>query len=488
MREFLRFKELQTLSKNVIERLQNLRFRAVVRYLLPETRFYKKLFKDFGVDPFKLGSVYDWQKSGLPLIKKSVYMKNPKDFVVIPDKADVFSNYLSFLKSQQEFGQMLDLVLSFDKERILKHYYSPKMVVFSGGTESGSPTPVFITAKEKANMLSLLKIIGELLVKNFFKGEKTVGLNLFPYGPHLAWHAVHHALDINVDLNLCTAAGGAVSSERLVLLADKFKPNVICGMNDYLRNRWLPLAVKRKISLPKRVVFVNGAQKLCDAEIKQIKGLAKKLGVRDCSVLDFYGASELKEDILPECRHKSGFHHIAPLSNIIKTVSVQGNNKEFITDWKFEDNGFAVIWNIDGAGTLLHGYLLGDFYEKVVFNKCPFCKLNTLRLYNVSRIRDVQAQLRLTGLVEEKVKGSRVNLVKLREVALSVKGVKEAQVVLDKTGKKDSLVLYVVSDKPVLSRLRQLFASAEVKPEIKIVSLKKILGKKFKFEGVVVRK
>jgi hypothetical protein len=54
-------------------------------------------------------------------------------------------------------------------------------------------------------------------------------------------------------------------------------------------------------------------------------------------MLDFYGASELKEGIMPECRPGEGFHHIAPLSNIIKTVRVNKMPKgdKLITDWEF---------------------------------------------------------------------------------------------------------------------------------------------------------
>jgi phenylacetate-CoA ligase len=493
MNEYLNYKELQKLSKEAVEKLQNLRFKATVRNLLPHTKFYKNLFSEFGADFFKIKTIYDWKKQGLPLIKKSTYMKKPEEFIVKPDKKKIFSNHLSFLKNQNKFGEIINLILNPEKKKIIKDYYTPKMILFSGGTESGTPTPVFMTAKEKENLMKILENIGQILIKNNFKNENNknemiVGMNLFPYGPHLAWHAVHHAIDISADLNLCTAAGGAIPTERLVMLAKKTKPNVLCGMNEYIRNKFLPESIKQKIKLPKKTIFVNGAQKMCEAEKKQIKEMAKKIGIKNCTILDFYGASELKEDILPECKPNSGFHHLAPLSNIIKTTKIEKADKELITEWDFAENGHATIWNIDGAGTLFQGYLLGDHYEKTIYGICPNCKLNTLKIKNISRIKDIQSQLKLTGMVEEKIKGTRVNLLKIRETALSEKGIKEAQVVLDKTGTTDKLKLYIVSENTTpINKLKQKFSASEIKPEIKKTTLEKIQGKKFKFEGIIIK-
>jgi len=481
LQEFLTFNQLKLFSQEKIVHLQTLRFRATCRYLLPNVPFYKKLFAEYNVDPNILRNVEDWQKNGLPLIKKAAYMKNPKDFVVQPGK-DVFKEYVSLLSSQHEFDELIKLLFS-DKEKELKQYYSPKMLVFSGGTESGNPTPVMLTAKQKFDTLvGVLEVIGKLLFTHTEK--KTVGMNLFPYAPHLGWHATHMALDINTDLNLGTAAGGAMPTERLVMLADKTKPNVICGMSDYLRNRFLPLAVQKKIKLSEKVVFVNGAQKMHDAERVKIKQLAKKLGVKQCTVLDMYGASELKEALMPECVEGSGFHHVAPLSTIVRTVEAKHTTKDLIDDWQFSYSGYAVSWNIDGAGTLLQGYFLGDKYDKIETNKCDYCRLNVQRFFGVNRIREVETQLNLTGIVEEKVKGTRVNLVAYRGAALSLDEIKEAQVVL----KKNKVEVRIVSDKPkkAIAKLEKKFASAEIKPIIKCVSMDDLKNDKLKFKPIVI--
>jgi phenylacetate-coenzyme A ligase PaaK-like adenylate-forming protein len=486
LREYLTLKELKKFSKEKTERLQNLRFRATCRYMLPYTPFYANMFKQYGIDPFTLKTVEDWQKKGLPLIKKATYMKNPKDFIVTPDLKKIFSNHFQYLDNQDEYGSAIKLLFSRKKKEILKEYYSPKMLVFSGGTESGNPTPVLLTGKQKfGTLMPILRIIGEIIQPML--PEKRTGMNVFPYAPHLGWHAVHHALDINADLNLNTAAGGAIPTERLIDLAGKAKPNIICGMSDYLRNRFLPLAIEKKITLPEKVIFVNGAQKMHDAERDKIAELARKVGVKEAIVLDLYGASELKEALLPECRPGSGYHHIAPLSTIIKTVEATHATDEVIDEWKFtEGGGYAASWNVDGAGTLLAGYFIGDKFDKTTHDKCTNCGLNTMRIYEINRIREVEAQLKLTGIVEEKVKGTRVNLAAFRDTALSLPEIKEAQVYLNR--KKGLLELRIITDKPkeAIKKLTRQFAGAEIRPKIVSSTLQKLQGDKIKFEGIKV--
>lgn len=483
MREYLTLEQLKKFSQEKIERLQNLRFKATARYMLPAVPFYAKLFKTYNVDPYSLAKIEDWHDKGLPLIKKATYMKNPMDFVVAPDTSKIFQQHLDYLACQHEFATMANLLAAHNKKEQIKKYYSPKMLVFSGGTESGNPTPVLLTATQKFDtLMGVLKLIGDLLIKN--KDERTVGMNLFPYAPHLGWHAVHHALDINADLNLCTAAGGAIPTERLVALADKAKPNVICGMNEYLRNRFLPLAIERKIKLPERVIFINGAQKMLESERERITELARKVGVKQSIVLDLYGASELKEALMPECKPGSGFHHMAPLSTIVKTIKTEYVGKDLIEEWNFSRSGYAASWNIDGAGTLLSGYVLGDKFDSVT-QGCEHCKLNVMLIHNVNRIREIEAQLKMTGIVEEKIKGTRVNLVAIRDAALQLKEVKEAQVYLNR--KKGILELRVVSDsKKTLAKLQEIFVTTEIKPKLVLTKMEKLYGDKLKFEPIKI--
>jgi hypothetical protein len=484
------------MSLETIERLQQQRFRATVRFLLPAVKAYRDLFKQHGVDFADIRKVEDWKRRGLPLLKKAYYKEHATDFLVKVHPSQAFSVYERFLSAQESAAYVALLIRALTArsrlEKEIKNFFHPKMIAFSGGTESGRPTPVFVTARQKDTMKKILGIATEMILKQFDSGGRLVGMNLFPYAPHLGWHAVHEALEQAADLNLCTAAGGAIPTERLVELAEAAQANIYAGMSDYLRNRWLPVAAEHKVKLPEKALFINGAQKMHEGERQKIAELARSAGVKEATVLDFFGASEFKEDLLPECAPRTGFHHIAPLSTVIRTVKAEGAGKGgWITDWDFtkpEHGGYATIWNIDGAGTLLEGYLVGDVYDHITRAPCKRCGLRVERILTVNRIRETEAQLALTGMVEAKVKGSRIDLAAIRGALLKLPEVAEAQIV----ARKAQLIIRIApkhtaqrAERQVHEAIRQL--GLEVTPRIEWTALGKLLPEnELKFKGILI--
>ncbi len=496
MREYLTINQLRRMRWESIERLQQRRFRAIAHHQLPAVKAYRELFKQYGVAFSSINRVEDWKKQGLPLLKKAHYKDHYDDFMVKIHPSQAFQHHLRFLREQESAASLALLLKAITGRRKLekeiRQYYFPKMPAFSAGTESGRPTPVFITAKQKETMNKTLEIAIEIIMDQFKPDKSLVGMNLFPYAPHLGWHAVHAALEIAADLNLCTAAGGAIPTERLVELAESAQANIYAGMSDYLRNRWLQTAIDKKVRLPSKALFVNGAQKMHEGERQKIKELARKVGITEAVVLDIFGASEFKEDLLPECSPGTGFHHIAPLSNIIRTVQATGTGKDgWIREWEFvnpEVGGYGVIWNIDGAGTLLEGYLAGDTYEKITHARCPRCRLRVERIFGVNRIKETEAQLALTGMVEAKVKGTRINLASIRGALLKLDEVDEVQVV----ARKDHLILRIapattIQSAEIAVRKALHKIALEVSPRIEWATRDKLLaGSELKFKGIVI--
>lgn len=482
MQDFLDIHQLMTKSFEEIEALQEIKFKAIVHNLLPRVKFYKELFKEHHVEFEEINKVEDWKKKGLPLLKKSIYMKRPNDFIVKPRLKD----HVNYLMSSHQTGGFMKIASSFllkTTKKEMEEYYSPKMILFSAGTESGNPTPVMITKHQKHKILpELMSIIHEMMPNL----RNKIGMNLFPYGPHLAWHSTHIGMENETGLNLCTAAGGAIRTEALVRLAKETKPTMIAGMSSYLRQKFLPECVKQKVRFENEVIFVNGAAKMHDAERQKIKELAKKIGVKKCHVLDFFGASEMKEDIMAECCEGKGFHHIAPLSNIIKTVKFETAEKDRIYDWDFSEEGYATIWNIDCGGTMLQGYLLGDKFSGIEKKRCPHCNLNVIRVKNIDRIRDVEAQQKLYGFVEAKVKGTKLNLSALRGKILELKGVQEIQIIAE----KDKLKLNVVcqNKKEVFEKIKKIVEKLGITSEINKKNMEELEQGKIKFEGIIIKK
>jgi len=475
-----------TRSPRHAKQLQDRHLHALCTHILPHVPFYSELFRGYGIDPARITSLERWRSEGLPLIKKAEYLKRPKDFIVTPDKAKLFRTHANYLFCARKFAELAALFTSRDKRKILKDHYGPKMLIFSGGTETDNPAPVILTANQKFNSLhdTLLRT-AELALPKLDLPSKT-GINLFPYAPHLGWHAVHHGLDLIADLNLCTAAGGAMRTERLAQLASKTQPTILCGMHDYFRNRFLPHLIQKKIKLPEKVLIITGAQKMLDSERAQVEALARKAGARHVTVLDLFAASELKTALLPECTPHSGYHHVSPLSAIIQPVHFEPGKTNFIEEYTFEDSGALASWTLEPGGSELCGYLLGDMTERTTHGRCTHCGFTGQTFFHISRARDIETNLALTGIVEEKLKGAKINLQAYRERALSVPLVREVQIVLHRA--KRYLEIKYVSDKPALARakLEKLFTASEIRPKLTATTLDKLQGGKIKFEGIVI--
>ena len=88
-------------------------------------------------------------------------------------------------------------------------------------------------------------------------------MNLFPYAPHLGWHAVNVGLKQISKFYNATSAGGAIPSEKLVELAKSFKSNAFAGMPSYLRNRFFR-AMKEddEYEAPEKVVVLLAGEEI----------------------------------------------------------------------------------------------------------------------------------------------------------------------------------------------------------------------------------
>jgi len=510
LRELLTLADLQRLSWKEICLLQERKFAAAARHLLPQTAIYRELFSRHQVDPKKISRVEDWKKLGLPLIKKRLFLDRSRDFLVRPEgkKEEVFLTYLKYAKTIDKvaaFSLSLKAILSVFRRqwrdqltREVRQFFVPKMPAFSGGTETGRPIPVLLTARQKAAMLPNAADISAYLVvtRHFNDDRNLVAMNLFPYAPHIAWQIINLCAELRTDLNLCTASGGYLGTERLVGIAKASAPNVYSGMVEYLTNTFLPQARAADVKLGDRVVFLNGATKLLEVQREKVKEQFRGLGAKDVFALDGYGASELKALSFAECEEGSGLHQTAPLTTIVRTVKVGRVDPEsdYIYDWEFTaegEGGYAAIWNIDGAGTLLEGFFLGDHFERTATGRCPHCGLDTIRLYNINRITDLETEIRLLGFDEEKISGNKVNLVALREKLLHLPGMVEAQIVVGKNNYGLSVKYVSETGGPdeLAEEIREVFHSyCEVQPhQIEKLSLTELIntGDKLKYSGIV---
>ena len=129
------------------------------------------------------------------------------------------------------------------------------------------------------------------------------------------------------------------------------------------------------------------------------------------------------------------------------------------------------------------GYVLGDRAERVEITPCPSCGLKTQRFFNITRTKDIEAQYKLTGIIEEKIKGALLNLVAVRNKVLAA-GVQECQIVVS----KGKLMINYSADKQAIAKMQEALAGLEVKPVMKKVSLQTFLKQPgYKFKPIIIK-
>ncbi|MFX0169258.1 MAG: hypothetical protein ACFE89_07880 [Candidatus Hodarchaeota archaeon] len=473
MKRFLTFDELKSTKYEDIEAMQERKFRAFIRYqVYPNHPFYRRLFKDYNVDPFKLERPTDWSKYGLPLVKKADYKDNLREFVLNPQQVDggerepaaIIGSILRYYKEagyneerSYVFNRGLKVKLRIGKKRAtqelldhIKYQYTPRFFWFSSGRASGLPSPVFLTHYDNELMLNNMAKSGKMAIDPFVKdGFELRAMNLFPSAPHLGFFGVDGGLLQMADFVVRSTAGGAISTDKLVQLAELFKVTGFAAMPGYLRNIFCRELLIQKPQLEKRGIILLAGERIYDAVIDDIKEHFAEVGMTETRVIGGWAASETKIGVACQCTEKGGYHNLSPLAFAVRFVKFtdDAGSYEFTSP---EEGGYITIFHVDGRATMYEGYLMGDHVDKVTIGKCPHCGLEMPCFFNISRESEIGAQLRVMGIAEEKIKGATVNLTALRESLLAMNDVHETQIIVSKSNPKDPYSMDVLTLNVVL--------------------------------------
>lgn len=531
------------MSENDIREYQDAKFSAYVKYqLYPNSPYFRRLFKERRVKPENINGMDDWQAAALPLITKAEYRENLSDMVLNPWEVDgkkrtlqeVASNYADF---QDEVGDLdkrflaarlphKDIYCRFDledtdtirslieessrspqAERKLKqamdYIFNPLTVFFTGGS-TGMPTPITQTALDrdlyKQSTIVMMHVAGSSWLLE--KEGRVAAMTIYPYAPHQGWWVTSWGAEHFADFFISTSGGGVMLPEAMALMIPRFKINAVTGMPGFVRNRFLKKALELKKAMPELkfpdyMAFNLGGEKIVPRVRNEMREMLSELGVKEAMITGAWGASETRFNLLGECDaceetgyHSTGFDKVA--YRIVKMASAD--------DWEFAapgEEGYVVQFPMDGAGTLIEGFLLGDKAVRLS-GPCPVCGSYVERFVNPIRANEVDAQLMVMGLVEQKVKGTSVNLTDLRSELMEIPEIGELQVVVSKEdmadpGSKDVLRIRMtttegmsVSKEELADKVKSRTKSlSEVTPDVEIVDTETLIGDGLKFKGIV---
>ncbi len=507
------FEELKRTNHREIKELQDRRFRAFIRYQVwPNHPYYRRLFKQTGVDPFNLTCIEDWAKYKLPLVKKSEYKDNLAQFVLNPSQVDgkdrppaeIVRNLMTYTKESghaplyrfvRNNGVRVKLHMgaSAAQARLksrLTHTYAPLQFWLSSGRASGLPAPVFLTRYDLELLQQNCIKVGQMAIDPWVaSGWELVSMNLFPYAPHLGWHAVNTGLGQISKFYVATSAGGAIPTEKLVDMARVFKVNGFAGMPSYLRNRFFrAMRESKDYSSPERVVLLLAGEKIYDPVAKDMVQTLTDKGAKEVRVIGGYASSETKVSFAVQCDYTGPYHNVSPLTLSFEFVRVNKDGTYEFVDT--DEAGHVVLFHLDGTGTVFEGFLLGDVAASHENGKCPICGIDGPFFWDIGRQNDTQAQIEVMGLSEKKIKGATVNLTALRSDLLQIGGVEEVQVEIAKEDMSDPysmdvLNLYIALRNPMASDqnavIQQIVkvtkTATEVTPRVAIMGFEELMEK-----------
>ncbi len=489
--------------------LQERKFRAFIRYqVYPNHAFYRKLFKKHNVDPHNLQRPSDWEKYNLPLIRKADYKENLRQFVLNPQEcegekrepAEIIGTLLKYYKEadyskERRFvfrrGLKAKLHIGVRKAHQeltdhLAHQYAPRFFWFSSGRASGLPSPVFLTHYDNELMQANMAKSGFMAIDPWIKdGFELRAMNLFPFAPHLGFFGVDGGLLQMANFCVRTAAGGALTTDKLVQLAELFKVTGFAGMPGYLRNIFCRELVAQKPKLEKRGIILLAGERIYEPVIDDIKNYFAEVGMTETRVIGGWAASETKIGVAAQCAEKGGYHNLSPLAYAVRFVKFTDDQGgyEFTSE---EEGGYITIFHVDGRGSIFEGYLMGDHVDRVQYGKCEHCGLEMPRFFNIARESELLAQMQIMGVSEQKIKGATVNLTALRESLLALPEVDEIQIIISKSDPTDpysmdvlsfNVVLHKGPDQTVIKRILQKITKGqtEVTPKISFMNLETLL-------------
>ena len=506
------FQELKKTNHREIKELQDRKFRAFIRYQVwPNHPYYRRLFKETGVDPFNITCIEDWAKYKIPLVKKIDYKDNLRDFVLNPSQvegkdrepAKMVSTLMKYSKEagQKELYSFIrnngvrvktKIGAAAAMERLkekLTYQYAPLQFWMSSGRASGLPSPVFLTRYDNELLHTNCVKAGQLAVDPWVEsGWEMISMNLFPYAPHLGWHAVNTGLGQISKFYVATSAGGAISTEQLVQMAGVFKANGFAGMPSYLRNRFFRTMAKADYEAPEKVVVLLAGEKIYDPVADDIVKTLQDKGAKEVRIIGGYASSESKVSFAAQCDRHGPYHNVSPLILAFELVAFNDDGTyDFVED---NEPGHMCLFHLDGTGTVFEGFLLGDVASHQERGKCSICGLDGPFFWDIGRTNDAEAQLEVMGLSEKKIKGATVNLTALRADLLALPQIEELQIEVAKEDMNDPysmdvLRVYVAPKGPMVADYAGLIEavkkltknSTEVTPAVTMIAFEELLEK-----------
>ncbi|MDG6224235.1 MAG: AMP-binding protein [Candidatus Thermoplasmatota archaeon] len=407
-----------SMSSEEVIRNQEDKLRDFIQHqLYPFSPYYRRLFDDKGIDPRSIRRIKDLEL--VPLTRKEDIMPSPenpkryKDFILQPDPEKIKRHWPKSVLA----GMRLKELVGIDVKKEIREEYYPSFMIATSGT-TGNNVPFMYTRKDILQLSENYAYTRELTGMK----DEYVLLNVFPFAPHLAFIFAYWVNIVSSIRMFHTGGGSITSTDKTLDVLRAVDANILVGIPSYVYHL-LRKAQEKGTDLSSIKLIGTAGEKLSRGARERMLDILKERGARDVGIFDLYGTTEMR-DAYCECAPGSGTYHIHPNIHIAEIVDPQTGEQ------KAEgEAGALAITNIDGRGTVVCRYLIGDIFEGgLKYGKCPHCGCSVPRLVGpIGRMRDYSSKLEMA-----KLKGTLLNLNVFHELLPGIDGVDEWQVILEK--------------------------------------------------------
>jgi len=410
--------KINKMSPEKIRAYQEKKLRNFIRtQVYPFHGYYREVFDRLKISPKDINTIKDLEK--LPLTKKNDIMPTDEDperykkFILQPN-ANLIRKYWPISK---KLGLLFRKLFGEDINDSLKEEYSPQLVIATSGT-TGNNVPFIYTSYDLELMGKSFVDVGRL---GGIRNEHRV-LNMFPFAPHLAFTFVYIGGIKGRWFSYHTGGGSVTSTKRALELMEKLEINILIGIPSYLYH-FIRTGKENNADFSKIEGVFAAGERFPMGSRKKILDMLVNGGAKDPKVIDVYGTTEMRT-AFPECSSFTNEFHTLPHLFITEIVDPKTGKQK-----KPGESGSLAITCIDGRGSIVLRYLIGDVIENgVVYDKCPHCGSNVPRLKGpIGRIKDYEGELDLAN-----IKGTLVNMNLFYDIIPNINGIEEWQVVIGK--------------------------------------------------------
>jgi phenylacetate-CoA ligase len=357
--------------------------------------FYRKLMRAEGLEPRHIRTCRDLQR--LPVTTKTDFLADPEAFRLqhkgLPEEAQTLWN-----------------------------------VVYTTGTTSGRPAPVYITSFDHyAYMYASRRRMGFIGLRD----TDTVA-NLFPLTP-FPMGAYARAVDEMAACGIAIVYGQTGrptkpfdvhrSLDEAVALVERHRVTVLWGVASFVRRVLVRAKQLGADFSAVRMAMITG-EASSPAMRDDMSRRMSDLGCAGADVVNRYGSTEQGSSMV-ECQPGSGFHNLAPDQLFHEVVDVDSGRR--LDDG---ERGMLAFTHLMRRGTAFLRYAVGDVVAMQT-DTCPHCGRTSPRISS-DPVR--------TGDVL-KIKGTLVNLHALKEALEGLGSVEEYQIVIQASDANDDLAM-----------------------------------------------